>query len=93
MRGWLRALVSLKARGGFPPRSVNDGREHSHDSHATEDEQDMQEGLPVKANKGYGFRQIQGHQINIPVSTPQNKLYNVLFVNIFLQSAAGMMYF
>lgn len=31
-----------------PPCSVNNGREQSHDSHSTEDEQDLQKGVSRK---------------------------------------------
>lgn len=67
-----RLLVFGKARRRkFLPSSVNDGREQSHDSHARENEQDLQEGLPEKKKKKTTSKvrdsnMFQGHY------TPQN---------------------
>lgn len=58
-------------RRKFPPSSVNDGREQSHDSYAGENEQDLQEGLPEKKTKQHPrleiptcFEDITHHRIS-----------------------------
>lgn len=54
-----------KAKRVFPPLAVENGREQSHDSHATENEQYLHQGVSGKANKkiikGYTLRLIRAH--------------------------------
>lgn len=56
----VQCLCLVRPDGGFPPCSVNNGRQESHDSHATENEQDLEQRVSVK-NKGFTHQQIQRH--------------------------------